>query len=322
MPDFVLGRDEVDQIDRTLAALEEHGGEVTLRFGNHWADGENPAVLAAALMGPLRTIRVRVDAEDDEAVDGLLKYGVATALSRRGRDVTSFIGSASRLDLESLRLLWTPGSRAATEALFGAVDTPGGAYGPQHATFVNPHLSTASDGNPDVVFLVRRWLTRRASESGLFSSPAQEIVAAVGLAVDELVSNVQEHARSDDYPSPDCLLRVSLSGEAVRISVLDTGTGLYRSLSQKLATDPDLSAREPAEIIEKLLDGSLPGWENGRGLGLARVARCVAAMSGRLSVATCSSRVARVGTETTTRDNGFLLEGTVIDCAIPIAQSS
>ena len=321
MPEFALGREQVEDIDRTLTDLDERGSDVELRFTNHWADeGDNAALLAAALMGPLSDRHVFVNAEDEDAVDGLLRFGVATALSRREAHLTTFVGPAARLDTPTLRLLWTPGSRGTTQAMFrpdddsDAVDS----YGPLHATFVNPHLSSGADGHPDVVFLVRRWLTRRLRhDHGMSSHEVEGVVAAVGLVVDELVSNVQEHASGGGLTDPDCLMRLSIKArEQVRISILDTGVGLDASLREKVASDVPAECRIP-----KLLAGVLPGWDAGRGIGLPRVASVVSAHAGRLSVASEALRVVREDDTTAARSDAFPLQGTVIDCTIPTAAS-
>jgi hypothetical protein len=318
VPEFALGREQVEHIDRTLADLYALNGEVRLRFANHWADdGENPALLAAALMGPLGDRHVFVNAEDDEAVDGMLRFGVATALARRQSNLTTFVGPAEHLDTQRLRLLWTPGSRGATQALFAADEEAAGvgAYGPMHATFVNPHLSSGADGHPDVVFLVRRWLNRRLlQDRGIAPPDVGSIVATVGLVVDEFLSNVQEHAGGGGVVEPDCLLRVSMASPGhVRISILDTGIGLDASLRSKLE-----SAHSAEQRIADLLVGELPGWDAGRGIGLTRVASVLAGCGGRFSIATENLRVVQDGERTTTRADGFTLPGTVIDCSIPI----
>jgi hypothetical protein len=166
-----------------------------LRFTNHWPDDdERPALLAAAFMGVLRQREYVIDAADEEAAEGLLRFGVATALARRPEGLTTFTGAVSWLDAARLRMVWTPGARDATRALFAEKDEQPDAFGRFHATFVNPHLSNGADGHPDVVFLVRRWLTRRLREKNVGASQAREVVDALAISIDELVTNVQEHA--------------------------------------------------------------------------------------------------------------------------------
>ena len=325
-------------MDATLTALAALAPGTTLRFTNHWPDDdEKPALLAAALMGPLRSRHFVIDASDSEAVDGMLRFGVATALSRRDPALTDFVGLAARLDALRLYTLWTPGSRDATEALFarngasaGGASGSAAAYGPLHATFVSPHVSSGADGHPDVVFLVRRWLTRRLREDHeIAASDVRSTVAAVGLVVEELVSNVQEHAAGPHGPAPDCLMRLSLaSPHEVRCSVIDTGVGLVESLRSKVpARSPGSGDGSPeqldgdagsSQLVTRLIAGDLPGWNAGRGVGLARVTKVIRERAGRMTLASGTIRVSVNGGIASTSD-GFHLQGTVVDCTVPTA---
>jgi anti-sigma regulatory factor (Ser/Thr protein kinase) len=302
-------------IESTLADLAGSDEPVRLRFDNHWpVDSEHPALLTAALMGTLRNRPLIVDAVDQDAVDGLLRFGVATALWRRPRGLTEFIGLARGLDRPSLGVLWTSGSRATTEALFASEGGSGtGAVGPRHATFVNPQLSSGIDGHPDIVFLVRRWLTRRLRE--LSSPRAAEVVEAIGLALDELVANVQEHAPGLSARRPDCLVRLSVdSPDRVRCSVMDTGVGIEASILDKVS-DP----MEPKERLERLVSGDIPGWDRGRGIGLHRVMEVITEGGGLMTIATATTRLRAAGpAELVAESVDFNLEGTVVDVSLPI----
>lgn len=329
MPRLALGDEQVRDIDGTLARLaSETGGPLTLKFTNHWSDtGEEPALLAAALLGSLRDLELIIEAGDEEAVDGLLRFGVATALSRRPRGSTRFVGLAeARINPARLATLWTPGSRRVTQALFAGEEAdPTGAYGPRHATFVNPHLSSGTDGHPDVVFLVRRWLTRRLSEDETLTEVnVSNSVAAAGVVVEELVSNVQEHASAPDFPHPHCLLRLSATaGDAIRCSILDTGVGLDHSLTEALRrtgySEEELAPTKAPDRLRKLLGGQLPGWDAGRGMGLLKVAEVLGRCKGRMTVATGGLRARLTSIELTVVADAFSLEGTVVDCSIPTA---
>lgn len=316
--EFALGDAEVREIDRTLAELEERAEPIELHFSNHWEDDdENPALLSLALLGSLADKRLTVDAADDAAVEGLLRFGVATALSRRSEGLTRFVGRTERLDPTRLRTLWTPAALNATDALFADSEPEtAGAYGPLHATFVNPHLSSGADGLPDVVFLIRRWLTKRLPQRHQVSEQElPRLVETVGVAVDETVRNVQEHAAGPDRPTPNCLLRISLGSPGqIRCSILDSGIGLAASLEDK-EVEPDL---EPKDRVAKLLAGEIPGWDAGRGLGLAYAAEKIEARGGRIAVATDRIRVERGGGEER-RADGFELNGTVLDFTVPTA---
>ncbi len=314
MRDVDFDDDALEAIESTLAEWMRIDEPLRLRFDNHWPDdSDKPALLAAALMGSLSGKRLIVDAVDEQAVDGLLRFGVATALWRRPAGHTEFHGLARRLDRHSLGTLWTSGSRATTEALFAPSDPPTtGAFGPHHATFVNPQLSSGLDGHPDIVFLVRRWLMRRLTESA--APPARNVVEAIGLALDELVGNVQEHASGGSGRRPDCLVRVSLEPrDRVRFSVMDTGVGIEESIHQKV---PEEMA--PAERLRRLVAGEIPGWDAGRGIGLHRVVQSIADHGGRVSIATDAVRlVAECGSVDVEGSAEFRLHGTVVDVSLP-----
>jgi hypothetical protein len=241
-----------------------------------------------------------------------------TALARRSAELTDFVGLAERLDPSRLRLLWTPASLGSTDALFADRSEPGDAaeYGPLNATFVNPHLSSAEDGNPDVVFLIRRWLTKRLVERGLDSADVLPLVDATAVPVDEMVRNVSEHAASPARPAPNCLLRLSLeSDDRIRCSIFDTGIGISQSLRAK-DIEPAL---EPGDRICRLLGGHIPNWDAGRGTGLAYAAALIKGAGGRFTVATDTLRVRQRDDLCEQEEDGFLLQGTVIDFTVPIA---
>lgn len=313
---LVLGAEQLHEIDTTLASVSDSSDKpLRLCFDNHWAqDTSRPALLAAALMGSLRSRTLVINAVDDDAVAGLLRFGVATALARRVPGSTSFTGCAAALEqVAGLGTLWTTGSRATTAALFGE-DSDGvtGAVGPRHATFVNPQLSSGPDGHADIVFLVRRWLTRRLSSDP--NAPTLESVEAVATVLYELIANVQEHAIGTASPHPECLARIAFDDGAIRCSVLDTGIGLDCSLRAKVLRDKD-----PASRVTDLIEGRIPGWDAGRGAGLPRVQREVAARGGHLSLATERLRVRSdpsVGVSATTVE--FSLQGSVVDVLIPL----
>ena len=319
MTEFALGDEQVLAIDSTLEHLATISDPIDLRFTNHWSDDdESPALLAAALLGSLATKKVCVDAVDEAAVDGLLRFGVATALSRRSVDLTAFVGHAERLDPARLRMLWTPASSGSTNALFSerADAEEAAAYGPLNATFVNPHLSSAEDGHPDVVFLIRRWLTKRLGEQELAREGILALVDATALPVEELVRNVREHAADAARPAPTCLLRLSLHcSDRIRCSIFDTGLGISSSLAAKSIG----SSLDASERICRLLAGEIPNWDAGRGTGLAYATALITARGGRLTVATERLRVRRDGANCELREDGFDLQGTVVDFTVPIA---
>jgi hypothetical protein len=318
MLEVALDGDTVGRIDETLAGLSDVDDDIKLNFGNHWPeDGHEVALLAAALIGSLRDRRVTVDVDDPDAVDSLLRVGLATALSRRANGCTTFAAAARDLNRPRLGAVWTSGSRATTEALFAAHDpaTTGG-FGPRYATFVNPHLSTGAEGHPDVVFLVRRWLTRRLGEA-LPEHAVDALVATVGASLDELIANVQEHAAAERTPRIDCLVRVSITtANGVRCSVSDNGRGIADSLGSKVPSNGN------ANTLVSLIEGELPGWDAGRGVGLTRVRQLARDVGGHLTIATDRTRLlACAGEHVRATEASFLLRGTLVDLDLPAPQT-
>jgi anti-sigma regulatory factor (Ser/Thr protein kinase) len=320
MLEIPLDGNTVDDIDGTLAELSDTSDEVKLCFDNHWPeDSQEVALLTAALMGSLRDRQMTVDVVDQDAVQGLLHFGIATALWRRPQGRTTFTEIAKGLDRPSLGAMWTSGSRAATEALFAANDPSTiGAFGRRYATFVNPHLSSSIEGHPDVVFLVRRWLTQRLAETQSLEE-VRPIVETIGVALDELVANVQEHAAGRARPRPECLVQVSLTASnGVRCSVMDTGVGISESLGSKV--EPTV---QPKERLCRLLEGKIPGWDAGRGVGLPRVKQLMSASGGRLSIATENLRLTALPEQRVEATHAaFDLQGTVVGLTIPATGSS
>src|SRR4051794_13461184 len=97
MTEFRIDGPAVGQIERTLERLAatDSGADLVLRFDNHWAEESlRPALLGAALMGTLADRNVTVDVVDQDAIDRLMRFGVAAALWRRPRDRTHFAARA------------------------------------------------------------------------------------------------------------------------------------------------------------------------------------------------------------------------------------
>jgi hypothetical protein len=315
MLEVALDGSTVRHIEEMLANVSSLDDDIKFNFGNHWPeDGHEVALLAAALIGSLRDRKMTIDVADHDAVESLLRIGLATALSRRASGRTTFAAAARDLDRPNLAAIWTSGSRAATEALFAADDpAPAGAFGRRYATFVNPHLSSGAGGHPDVVFLVRRWLTQRLGEA-LPAHSVRALVIAVGTVLDELVANVQEHAACDRTPYPDCLVRVSVTpANSVRCSVIDNGCGIAASLASKVAV-----ADGATDPLVRLVEGQLSGWDAGRGVGLTRVRQLIRGVGGRMVIATDQTRLAAdAGQSVGARQASFFLQGTLVDLDLP-----
>lgn len=311
-----LNGEALKDIDGVLARMADADEPLSLCFDNHWSDHDsaNPALLAAALMGSLANRHITVDVVDDDAADKLRRFGVATALWRRPDGLTSFSERAGMLNEATLGAIWTVGAQLSTDALFAeSTSVPTGAFGPDHATFVNPHLSRGADGLPDILFLVGRWMYRR------FEQHAQRDVLIGGCerVVSELVANVHEHAgeRRHDVES---LVRVAIDADAVHVTVTDTGIGICRSLKQKI---PGTHTGE--RLLEELLQGRLGRWRHGRGVGLGRVLDATHRMRGALSISTGDVRASIVdGRPPALSTGAFALQGTLVDVMLPMPQIS
>jgi len=323
-----VGRAEVEDIESTLAVLAgrlQADPPLRLRFDNSWPrTGPGPALLAGALMGSFDDYPLDVDAADDAAVAGMRWFGVAAALQRRRGD-NRYCRAASKLDDRALGVTWRPGISALTELLFAETDQgEQGSVGPRHANFVNAHLAVTSSGTSDVTYLVRRWLTRRLLER--FAEDLHGLrrtVDQVGTVVEQLVSNVREHAAAGLPSGADSLLRLALLDHpgrgAVSCSVIDTGPGIEATLVPKLsAQDRD---RERASVLGALCQGQLRGWGRARGLGLAKVTELVREAGGQLDVATEQRRVRVRDGQLVTETASFSLRGTVVSLTFPLPQA-
>ncbi len=300
---------QIDDTIHKVDAATRSGHELGLRFDNHWAeDTEQPALLAAALMANLADRRLLVDVVDQDAVERLMRYGVAAAFWRRPPGRTRFTTDANALDEPGLGAVWTVGSRATIDAMFGEGSDSIHTIGPRHATFVNPHLSSGEDGLADVVYLIGRWLTRRLPGDAHATS-----VDDTCITIGELLANVHEHAAGAVRKPVNALVRIAIDDDAVRCSVTDTGVGVCVSVAAKLDCAPS------KELLGDLLSGKLPRWHHGRGVGIARIVELVQDHGGRLSAATATFRADLGSEQLNVRDSGFDLQGTVIDLAIPLA---
>ena len=324
MTEIAVGSEQVARIDETLERLAAVGGQdVRLRFDNHWSPVEpGAAVLAGALLGSLGNQSLVIDAVDEGATDRLVRVGLASALKRRsGR--TQFQPTTSALDDDLLGLIWTPGALEASEAMFAprGAHRHLGPFAPDYATFVDAHLSSTADGTSDVMFLVRRWLTRRLlGERSELSEAAAGFVDTVGFVVDQFIANVREHALTSDGRAPHSLLHLGFGdGADTRLvcSVVDTGAGLDRTLRVKV--DADTAALAPEVRVRHLLAGDIAGWGAARGIGLARVAKLVHSYDAEMFVATEGVRVRLSGDgDLVAAPTGFALQGTVVSAAFPL----
>jgi len=312
----LIGAEQMADLDRTLAPLAGPGPVVDLLFDNHWNDDSAaPGILSAALMGTLAERELLIDVVDEEASEKLLQFGVASALWRRPAQLTSFTDKAHALNHSALGAVWTIGDIAAGQALFADSPTPSSAFGPTHATFVNPHLSSGDDGYPDVLYLVGRWLFNRFER---FGESGEQMVGAVEKILGELVSNVHEHAGSVEHPRIDSLVRIGIDAEAIRCTVSDNGIGICESLRPKLDEDHLEHPATSQELLNGLLAGELRRWHHGRGVGLGRVLQIARRRAGKVNVATRTNRSVVESAVPTTSVADLDLQGTVVDVVLPL----
>lgn len=107
------------------------------------------------------------------------------------------------------------------------------------------HVPSSTDN----LVMIREFVARVAAQAGLGEADAGQLE----LAVDEACSNVIEHAYGSDA-SKEVVVRATFDGEAIRISVIDTGKGF----------DPTAIAQES---LESLVEGRKTG---GLGMRLMR----------------------------------------------------
>jgi Histidine kinase-, DNA gyrase B-, and HSP90-like ATPase len=239
------------------------------------------AVFAGALMTGLAEIPLHVTHDADEALlRNVFRSGLAAALGSRTGPTT--FDPESPLNAPDISATWTPGTRAFRAAMFrDEPDESVGLFGPSHAIFLNPHRTTTPPGPSSITRLVRRWLGRR-----LGGEEAGMRLRDVGFTLDQLVVNISEHAVTEQSPSVTSLVRVEAEGdegeapEALVLVVLDTGAGIATTLRAKLEDPPP----DP-QLLVALLEGELPQWGRGRGVGLARLTQLIQESGGTMHVA-------------------------------------
>lgn len=311
MPDVHLTADAVDAecVEETLRRLTTAS---SIMLEDNWRASASVGLIAAALIGKLRDRPLAIEASGPEAVEGALRFGIASALARRDPERTTFKPSAAELGREDLARTWTTGTRSVTEAMFrGDEALTSDAVGATYATFVNAHLASSAEGHADVVFLLRRWLARRLRpQLGTGIEAPTERVAS---ALTELVANVQQHAARPDGEPADSLLRVAIDDEHVRSSIADNGQGIVATLSPKLDIDDTAEG-----LLQRLLDGALPRWHGGRGMGLPRVADLVREGGGSIRIASGPLRAELSESGAQAVGNRPDVGGVVAELAFPI----
>jgi hypothetical protein len=313
--------DQLRDLNR-IGPLREHTLKLNFRLDRN-PEPMAGAVFAQAMLGIRQDIHFVVRfPEEHTMLRSLVRSGVASALARRGEGVRWESGS-DLLPLTQLWHTWTPGAHEAMAPMFEAKESSESLFGPEHAVFVNPHLTSEPYGNASVTPLVRRWLTQMVIP-GLNKADRDRYIAGPVFAVDQLVHNVREHAIT---PHNRALVDSVVVLEAhrmgtrrhLRITVLDTGAGVFETLRPKVfATHGGL---DEAELLAELLQGELPGWDRGRGFGLATVADLVQRQPhASLDLWTGATRI-RVDGEIQPRTAEAEVTGTVVNAIFPLPAS-
>ncbi len=280
------------------------------------------AVLAQAMLTAPDDFELVVDLHDEpETLRWLLRSGVVSALARRR--CVRFEGLPSTLGQGKFWNTWTPGAHAVMAPMFeDGVDSETLLFGPEHAVFINPHLTTEPYGHASLTPLVRRWLTQVVAP-GLSAHEQETFIAAPIFAVDQLVHNVREHAITPSNRSRvDSVVALEVAGEGLerrlRVSVLDTGPGVATTLRPKLGGAPAYPGED--DLLGALLGGKLPGWDRGRGFGLATIAGQIAQAPGA-ALELWSGEVRVSVTSEVTELSAPQVAGTVINAFFPLPLS-
>jgi len=295
------------------------------------------SVLACALLGSLGGKPLHVNASKDAHLDWLTASGLAFAVANRtGR---TDVQGADPAVLAAWREAWAPGIGMSDSAADGMLFAPemigetaiqpdiaGGGF----AAFINPHLERRRRGPHPVATVLWPWLNRLVPQPRLRAtetSRRDRLITDVGQVVDELVSNVGDHATAGQPIHSLVQLSVTRGGgqrstNRLHITVSDTGVGIPTTARQRLSA-VQRSTLADDQLLFKLLDGSLEPWGRGRGQGLPRVTAVTRRYHGRLQVATKHVRAAlSEGAEPidlSTHTSGFRLDGTVITVTLPLA---
>jgi anti-sigma regulatory factor (Ser/Thr protein kinase) len=278
----------VETLDRnnlaaTLTELKDQGGEaspeepVRVAFGFRAApEPAACAVVSSALLTNLSRVPLRVSARSNYAASVVIRCGLASALNTRGA-WTTFGAGSDLLDSPRLAATWTPASKAALEAMFTHGPTRAESlFGPDHAVFINAHRTTGRFGPASMTRIVRRWLAQRYEAQ-------TELLDEVSFALDQLVSNIDQHALGETSPYVISQVRVEIDREENRLTlvVLDSGPGVPSTLRAK--DDGSFPDTDQA-MINSLLAGDLANWGRARGVGLSRLSERLADRGGQLTM--------------------------------------
>lgn len=281
MSEFALERLEMNNVQARVDELGERGldssAESPVQFKlalRSEPDATASAIFAGALMTGLGQVPLRVEHEPSETVvDYTIRSGLAFALRQR-MGPTGLGAADARFAESTITTTWTPGIRAFRGAMFASSGAPTALVGPRHALFINPHRTSSLPGPASITRLIRRWITKRLQGS----SETETAVERIAFAIDQLLLNVTEHAVTDETPSVSSIARLRIrdqgSAPTVTLVVVDTGTGVLKTLRPKL----EQPQADDLQLLTRLLKGELPGWGRARGIGLSRLAETVAGL--------------------------------------------
>lgn len=293
------------------------------------------AVLTCALAGTLGDRPLEVVAAKGAHLDWLEASGLAFALTHRSgptRVETGSPGTAWERD-------WSPGFGSpwsdkelpGPESLFppeaiGETSVHPDLVGPGFAAFVNPHLTRRRAGKHPIATVLWPWLTRLTSVSragGANAEARDRLVADIGRLVNEIVTNVGDHATVNGPISSLVQVSVTRGGggrsrNRLHVAVTDTGPGIAATARLRLA-GAEQEMRDDV-LLRELLNGVLGPWGRGRGQGLPRVVELCRRHAAVLRIATRDARVLlEPGEDVIAGPSDFSLHGTVVTLTIPLA---
>jgi Histidine kinase-, DNA gyrase B-, and HSP90-like ATPase len=301
------------------------------------------ALLSNALLGSLghRTLQINVG---ELHSDWITSSGLAFALTNRPGQ-TLIRGRRGLGPAPQWAQQWRPGytepHRAMmspdTDRLFasehlGETGTVPDLFGSTFAAFVDPHLTRSTLERHPLTTLLWPWLDRLIPRALERNDPAvrRNWVAGAGRIVDEVVGNICEHAHHHDRLRVHSLVQVSVtrgggdrSGNRLHLCIQDTGPGIPATSRPKLA--PALAAElTEAQLVARLLEGTLAPWGRGRGQGLPAVVDVARRLKGSLRLATKTTR-ALVDSQSfdaavQVSQQSFRVDGTVVTVTLPVPE--
>ncbi len=300
------------------------------------------AVLSNALLGSLGTRPLRVILGENPG-DWMITSGLAFALANR-EGPTVIEGVPGELRESRWARDWRPGHVEPLRAMMpsgypklfepeqlGETAALPDLFGPTFAAFVNPHLVQPVLQRHPLTTLLWPWLDRLVPHSETRSigrDRRARWIADVGRLVDEVVGNICEHARYMDRRRVYSFVQVSVtrgggerSTNRLHLCVQDTGPGIPATARPKMS--PPLAATvTEAQLVGRLLEGSLAPWGRGRGQGLPQVVEICRRMRGTLRVATKTSRASIDAQSEVAAVHisqvSFRLDGTVLALTVPV----